>query len=189
VTTQDKILEVPIQHLLEEADRRARAEGELQYTMRGLRAQQAGKLGELIGEEHLRRCNVPYEPHFTTEFDVIFYNMGEREKLEFKTKERTVVPREDYDCTAPAYNKEHQVVDRYMFISLVSTDRKSDDIRRFTRGFILGSIHKEAFEQKSQLWTTSDFDWSNGWKPTVDCWNVLVSELQPPFQPSLAFQQ
>ena len=183
MTTQDEILEVPILHLLEEADRRAREEGELQYTMRGLRAQQAGKLGELIGEEHLIRCGVTYEPHFTTEFDVLFYNMGEPEKLEFKTKERTVVPREDYDCTAPAYNTEFQVVDRYMFISLVSSDRKSEDINRFTRGFILGSIHKEAFESSSKLWTTADTDWSNGWKPTVDCWNVLVRDLQPPIQP------
>lgn len=182
MTTQDEILEVPIQHLLEEADRRAREEGELQYTMRGLRAQQAGKLGELIGEEHLQRCNVSYEPHFTTEYDVVFLNGQESEKLEFKTKERTVAPREEYDCTAPAYNKDFQVVDRYMFISLVSTDRKSEDINRFTRGFILGSIHKEAFEQSSKLWTTADTDWSNGWKPTVDCWNVLVRDLQPPFQ-------
>ena len=182
MTTQDEILEVPILHLLEEADRRAREEGELQYTMRGLRAQQAGKLGELIGLEHLGRCGVPYEPHFTTEYDVVFLNGQESEKLEFKTKERTVVPREDYDCTAPAYNKEHQVVDRYMFISLVSTDRKSDDIHRFTRGFILGSIHAEAFNEKSTLWKTDDFDWSNGWKPTVDCYNVLVRDLQPPFQ-------
>ena len=185
MTTQDEILEVPIQHLLQEADKRAREEGELQYTMRGLRAQQAGKLGELIGEEHLRRCNVPYEPHFTTEFDVIFYNMGEREKLEFKTKERTVVPREDYDCTAPAYNKEFQVVDRYMFISLVSKDRNSDDISRFTRGFILGSMHSEAFNEKAVLWKTTDMDQSNGFVPTVDCWNVPISALQPPFHPAL----
>ena len=182
MTTQDEILEVPILHLLEEADRLARAEGELQYTMRGLRAQQAGKLGELIGLEHLRRCNVSYEPHFTTEFDVIFYNMGEREKLEFKTKERTVVPREDYDCTAPAYNKEHQVVDRYMFISLVSLDRRSDDIHRFSRGFILGSIDIETFNQNATLWTTKDMDQTNGFVPTVDCYNVPVSILQPPFQ-------
>lgn len=170
------MLEVPILHLLDEAQDRA-SQVEYDLTIRGPQATQVGCLGELIGMEHLRRCGVPYKEVFTQEYDVIFNGVY---TLEFKTKERTVVPQPHYDCSTPYYNHGFQRPDYYMFISLLSTNPKSEDIRRFTRGFILGSIDRETFDRKATLWTKNQIDSSNGWKPTRDVYNVLVSDLQPP---------
>lgn len=146
-------------------------------SIRGHQANQVGALGELIGMEHLRKCGVQYEEKFVQEYDVIFNKIY---TLEFKTKERTVVPQAHYDCSAPYYNHEIQRPDYYMFMSLVSSDARSMDMKRFTRAFILGSIDRKSFDEKSTLWTKDHTDASNGWKPTKDVYNVLVSDLQPP---------
>ena len=171
------MLEVPVLHLLDEAQERAARTPIYDLTIRGESANQVGALGELLGMEHLRRCGVPFEEVFIREYDVIFDGMY---SLEFKTKERTVVPQPYYDCSAPYYNHDLQRPDYYMFISLVSTDSRSTDIRRFTRAFILGSIDRDTFDQKATLWTKDQIDTSNGWKPTRDVYNVLISDLQPP---------
>jgi len=186
MTTQLQILEVPIAHLLKKADTLAR-ENDSSYnkhTMKGLRARQIGSLGELIGMEHLTNCKVDFEPHFTTEYDVLFKVAGINKKLEFKTKERSVEPKDYYDCSVFEYNKEFQMVDNYMFMSLVSLDRYSEDINRFTKGFILGSISREKFLEIARLEPRGIVDSSNGWSPSKNTWNVPISSLNPPLVPS-----
>ena len=186
MTTQSQMLEVPISHLLEKADKLAREDSSShnQYTMKGLRARQIGFLGELIGLEHLTNCKVEFEPHFTIEYDVLFKTMGMNKKLEFKTKERSVEPKDYYDCSVFEYNKDFQMVDNYMFMSLVSLDRSSEDINRFTKGFILGSISREKFLEIARLEPRGIVDSSNGWSPTKNTWNVPISSLNPPLVPS-----
>lgn len=171
------MIEVPVSHLLEEAEFRASQLPIYEMSIRGHAANQVGCLGELVGMEHLRRCNVEYEEVFSTEYDVLF---GENYTLEFKTKERTVTPQPHYDCSAPYYNHEIQRPDYYLFISLLSTNSRSSEISRFTRAFILGSIDIATFDRKALLWTKNQTDTSNGWSPTKDVYNVLVSDLQPP---------
>lgn len=171
------MIEVPVAHLLDEAEFRASQLPVYEMSIRGDAANQVGCLGELVGMEHLRRCGVEFEEVFVREYDVLFNN---RHTLEFKTKERTVVPQPHYDCSAPFYNHELQRPDYYLFISLLSTNSRSSDISRFTKAYILGSIDRETFDRKALLWTKDQIDTSNGWKPTKDVYNVLVSDLQPP---------
>jgi hypothetical protein len=179
MTTKDEMIEVPVEHLLEEAQKKADEMGHLYFSMRGPQAAQVGALGELVGMEHLTRCKIPYEEVFSIEYDVKFPAFGKENTLEFKTKERTVAPQEHYDCTAPLYNQDVQRPDYYMFISLLSTG-KSDDINRFKKAYILGTIDKESFSHKSQLWTRDQMDSTNGWVPTYDCLNITISDLHPP---------
>lgn len=134
--------------------------------------------------EHLVNCKVDFEPHFTTEYDVLFKKLGKPEKLEFKTKERSVDPKDYYDCSIFEYNKEFQLVDHYMFMSLVSLDRTSDDIQRFTKGFIVGSISREKFLEIARLEPRGIVDSSNGWSPSKNTWNVPISSLTPPLVPT-----
>ena len=184
MTELNEIIEVPVSHLLERADFMARSVEITSHTTKreqdGIMARQTGALGELVGQEHLSRCGVVFEPHFSTEFDV-WVNVGdEKKKLEFKTKERTVRPRLDFECSVFDYLKDFQNVDYYLFISLLSSDSHSPDINRFSSAYILGSITKKEFDSKAVLWNPSDMDYSNGWRPKKPTWNVFVSELKAP---------
>lgn len=179
MTKQWEILEVPVEHLLDAAQARAEELGELRRSMRGMQASQVGALGELIGMEYFQKIGVPYEEVYSTAYDI--RRLDNYHTLEFKTKERTVAPVSTYDCTTPQYNKDHQRPDEYLFISLLSTG-KSDDIRRFTKGYILGGVTKEVFNELAVFWRRGQIDPSNGWQVTIDCWNIPVFELDPPIR-------
>ena len=173
------MIEVDARPFLEAAQQRAEQVGQLSRSMRGLQANQVGALGELLGMDYLRGLGFELEEVFSTGYDVRVKVEGEWKTLEFKTKERTVVPIPSYDCTVPAYNHEHQRPDYFLFISLLSSG-KSDQINRFSKGFILGSIGLERFEQIAKAWNPSQTDTSNGWVPTINCYNVQIGELDPP---------
>ncbi len=79
----------------------------------------------------------------------------------------------------PKYVKDYQAVDYYIFVSLLSTG-KSENINRFTKAYILGTISRKKFDAEAQLWTTNSTDNTNNWKPTIDVWNVPISALKPP---------
>jgi hypothetical protein len=174
------MIEVPISHLLEEAHYRSLQMPENEETVRTSGGRQAGALGELIAMEHLKRCGVFYEEVFNKEHDVKFENLGKTYTLEFKTKERTVVPQPHYDCSVFEYSHKHQNPDYYMFMSLVSTDSRSKSIDRFVRGFIVGSADRKTFEEKSVLLLPGYVDPSNGFIVKKSTHNIKISNLQPP---------
>ncbi len=179
------MLEIELEGYLEAAQTRAQDLGELDRSMRGLQASQVGALGELIGMDYLRGLGFELEEIYSTRYDVQAKVGGEWKTLEFKTKERTVAPLPHYDCTVPAYNHDHQRPDYFVFISLLSSG-KSDDIQRFSKGFILGSISLERFDQLATSWNPSQVDNSNGWIPTINCYNVQIGELDPPKERKLS---
>lgn len=178
MTLQHEIIEVDVGHLLEAAQKRAESLGALSGSMRGIQASQVGCLGELVGMEYLEGVNVSFAEIFSTTHDLSMKVHGQDKTMELKAKERTARPRETFDCTTPDYNKDHQRPDYYLFISLLSTGGK--DIHRFTKGYILGSIGRRKFDRIAKFWQPSDTDKSNGWKPTIACWNVTVTDLTPP---------
>lgn len=179
------MIEINLEPYLEAAQSRAEDLGQLDRSMRGLQASQVGALGELIGMDYLRGLGFELNEVYSTKYDVQVKVSGEWKTLEFKTKERTVAPLPHYDCTVPAYNHDHQRPDYFMFISLVSSG-KSEDIRRFSSGFILGSISLERFEQAAKSWNPGQVDNSNGWIPTINCYNVSIAELDPPKERKLS---
>lgn len=179
MTLKQEIIEIGVQEFLYPAKMRAEQMGALKLSMRGIEANQVGALGELLGMQHLRNVGVEYREVFSTTHDVEFIHNGQVKTLEFKTKERTVTPEEHYDCTVPKYNHSHQRPDYYLFISLLSTG-KSGDIRRFTNGFILGSITRKVFDQVAKPWTPKQVDATNNWSPTIECYNVPIIQLSPP---------
>jgi hypothetical protein len=175
------MIEVSVERYLEAAQARSELLGELNRSMRGTQANQVGALGELIGMDYLLSCGVEIEEVFSTSYDVRVKIDGVWKTLEFKTKERTVVPQPFYDCTVPAYNHDHQRPDFFLFISLVSSG-KSDQISRFSRAFILGSITLERFDELATPWSPNQTDQSNGWTPTIECYNVPIGHLAPPLE-------
>lgn len=179
------MIEINLEPYLKAAQTRAEELGLLDRSMRGLQASQVGALGELIGMNYLRGLGFELEEVYSTKYDVRTKVAGEWKTLEFKTKERSVAPLPHYDCTVPAYNHDHQRPDYFIFISLLSSE-KSEDIKRFTKGFILGSISLERFEAIAKAWNPSQTDSSNGWIPTINCYNVSIAELDPPKERKLS---
>ena len=175
------MIEIDVAPYLSAAQTRSEMLGELNRSMRGTQANQVGALGELIGMDYLRSCGVEIEEVFSTSYDVRVKIDGDWKTLEFKTKERTVVPQPFYDCTVPAYNHDHQRPDYFLFLSLLSSG-KSDQISRFTSGFILGSITLDKFTELAKPWSPDQTDDSNGWTPTIKCYNVPISYLAPPLE-------
>ncbi len=173
------MIKVDLTPYLEAAQTRSEQVGGLDRSVRGLSANQVGALGELIGVDYLRSCGLTVEEVYSTSFDVKVKIDGEWQTLEFKTKERTVVPQPHYDCTVPAYNHSYQRPDFFLFISLLSSG-KSDQIGRFRTGYILGSISLEKFDKLATAWNPNQVDESNGWTPTIECYNVPISHLEPP---------
>lgn len=179
MTNTSDITVIDTAPFLAAADVRAKLIGTLEKSIRGLQASQVGALGELVGMYYLEQLGIEFRDISATTHDAIVIMNNTEKKIEFKTKERTVVPNESFDCTVPMYNKQHQMPDYYIFISLLSTG-KSDNIKRFQNAYILGSISRHELNRIGKLWQPSDVDQTNNWKPTIDCLNVKIKDLNKP---------
>ena len=170
-----------VSHLLAEADKRAREMGQLNaFSVRGLAGAQVGKLGELVAYEYLRAGSIDFDEVDLVSHDAVFRVSDGERTLEVKTKERTVAPREDYECSIFEYNTDVQKPDFYLFISLYSKWKGSDDINRFTKAYVLGTVSSHEFYEKSRVLGTDFVDVSNNWSPLKGTRNIFISELKPP---------
>jgi len=88
-------------------------------------------------------------------------------RVDVKCKERTVLCKEFYEVSVEARQIEYNA-DWYMFYSYNSKERVME---------FLGGIEKSDYIQKAVLYKKGDIDPSNGWKVSVDCYNLKISEL------------
>lgn len=166
--------EVPLEGLHAAAQARADATPELRRSMRGAQGNEVGAMGELVAMRYLDAQAVLYLDEGKVNHDL----RTAHGTMDVKTKERTVVPKPHYDCAVPDYVGDAQKPDWYLFVSLLSDGSKG--CGRFTRGWVLGTIRREQFYEQASEWRPENVDASNGWKPTIRCWNVPVSALRPP---------
>jgi hypothetical protein len=98
---------------------------------RGVQGNEVGCLGEIVIEAFFKEHDVVFKDdrNSTTHN----YTINEKYTLDVKTKDRTVPPRSNYDCSVPLYNHEHQRPDYYYFVSLFRDKKYKDgnDIGRF----------------------------------------------------------
>ena len=136
------------------------------------RGNMAGKLGELAFSAYV---GSPLEDK--TNYDMVHYG----EKLEIKTKRRTVPPLQDYDVSI-ATTSTHQKADRYVFIS-IEFDRK--DKRNNFYGvksiWLCGDKGVEEYRKDAFLYTRGSVDPSNGFKVKVDMLNMRIRDLDQSF--------
>jgi hypothetical protein len=142
---------------------------------RGPKGYQAGRIGELVVMDYLQQHGIAYRKVYSTRHDIVVHG----KRWEIKTKERSVEPRLEFDCTIPDYNADHQDPEVYVFVSLLSKDRRSDDLLRFESAWILGAISSEYFHEICTTHAPSDPPDVNGWVPTVACHNVPANALHP----------
>lgn len=137
-----------------------------------------GCLGEVAFETFLKHHGVPFENHTaSTRHDYIINN---RTRVDVKTKDRTVMPKGNYDNSVPLYNHEHQRPDFYYFISLYRDPAADvENPYRFKTACLLGGISLERLEKVGQRWDAGQTDERNGTTFWTACLNVEMGELLP----------
>jgi len=170
------MIEVDMTGLHRLAQDRADATPELRRSMRGAEGNEVGAMGELVAMRYLDMAGVLYLDEGKVNHDL----RTAHGTMDVKTKERSVSPQPNYDCTVPDYVGDAQKPDWYLFVSLLSDGSRG--CVRFKKGWVLGTIRRELFYEAATEWRPENVDVSNGWKPTIRCWNVPVSSLRPPKQ-------
>lgn len=125
-----------------------------------------GSLVAYIGEEVVKAV-LRGEIEDTYDYDVKYGSTT----VDVKTKERTVAPRYNYNCTVADFNT-RQKCDEYAFVSVLSD---------LTYAWYLGKIKKESFYEKAIFYKEGEFDPDS--PPTkdfyfrADCYNIPISSL------------
>lgn len=142
---------------------------------RGIAANQVGFLGEALVVDFLNKHDIQFSSVNLTTHDL---ELSSGLRIEIKTKDRTVRPKNDFDCTLPLYNHNHQQPDIYIFVSLIRNGGSdSSSLSRFTEGWILGVASPELMRTKGKVWRSGQIDFSNGTKFWTDCLNISIGEL------------
>jgi hypothetical protein len=94
------------------------------------------------------------------------FEMGSQ-RIDVKTKERTVFVKDDYEVSVAAYQKDFNV-DYYVFYSY----NNQASVMEY-----LGWMKKDEYYEKAKLMKKGDIDKRNNWRISIDCYNVPISEL------------
>ena len=93
--------------------------------------------------------------------------MANGKKIDVKTKQTSVAPLLDYDCSVSNFNTK-QECDAYAFVRV-----KND----FTVGWYLGSMDKKEYFEKAVFMKKGDVDTSNNYTVRADCYNLKIKQL------------
>jgi hypothetical protein len=157
------MIEVDItKEMISKASELSKRLGSLKHSIRNGQ----GNIAGFLGEECVLRAFPKAQRDNDYNHDLILDN----KRLEVKTKDRTVVPRQYYECSVPAYNT-FQDTDYYVFVSLL---RKGDD---YVKGYIVGYMRKSEYYRKARHLKRGELDTSNNFIVKADCWNLQISEL------------
>ena len=142
-------------------------------------ANQVGVLGEIVTELWLNHLKISFEDVKSIKHDYLIKPVNKT--LEIKTKDRTVIPIDDFECSVPLYNHSYQIPDYYLFISLLR-DRYyvGENIRRFKKAYILGVSNQKLLHELGIVWKEGQTDPSNGTKFWTDCISLKIHQLISP---------
>ena len=158
--------------MIEEAQEWSNQLGAIKNSIVRGRGNMAGKLGELAFSAYV---GSPLEDR--SDYDMV--HGGER--LEIKTKRRTVPPLQDYDVSV-ATTSTHQKADKYVFIS-IEFDRKDkkNNFYGVKSVWLCGDKDVAEYRKSAFLHTMGSIDPSNGFKVKVDMLNMRVRDLDQSF--------
>lgn len=161
-----------------ETDRRVAELPVFKNSHRKVAANIVGCLGEVVVEKWLEAEGVTIIPELTeTTHD---YRLINGETFDVKTKDRTVKPRPDYDCSIPLYNHAHQRPNYYIFVSLQRDyHNKNTSANRYHTAYIVGGINQDQLDAYGKVWKKGQIDPANGTKFWTDCKNVHINQLVP----------
>ena len=145
---------------LELAKEKAAEMGRILNSIRRGEGNIVGLLGEIIFARHFGASL-----HSKYDYDTVLNSM----KIDVKTKETTVVPRDEYLASVAAHNIK-QKCDVYYFVR-IRKDLKA--------GWLLGAKFKEDFFKEATFNKRGEVDPSSnfGWKFRTDCYNLEIGKL------------
>lgn len=173
---------------LAEAYERSKKMKVLFNSRRGTNGNYVGLLGEMVIENWFNKSGINFMTDYETTHDLRISQ--DNRTIDVKTKERSVPPQENYGCSTPLYNKEKQIPDYYLYVSLErhkGSDKK--DPFRFHTAYILGAANQYIMHKKGLIWRKDQVDPANGTKFWTDCLNVLVRDLVSPTDTLTSFRE
>ena len=143
---------------------------------RGEAANEVGCLGEAVVYSTLADTyRLEVEPVFDTTHDL---ELADGSTVEVKTKDRTVAPRPDYDCSVPDYVADHQHADFYVFVSLQRDKGADEGLERFHTAHLVGVGSPHMLARKGRLMEAGTTD-TNGTTFWTSCRNIAIGDLVP----------
>ena len=125
-----------------------------------------GSLVAYVGEE-VAKVVLQAEIKDTYDYDLKYGS----KTVDVKTKERTVAPRDHYNCTVADFNTK-QKCDEYAFISVLND---------YSYAWYLGKISKQDFYERAKFYKEGDLDpespRSKNFYFRADCYNIPIREL------------
>ena len=126
-----------------------------------------GAVVAYIGKEVVKKV-LEGEIKETYDYDVVY---GDNVKVDVKTKERTVPPREHYNCPVADFNTK-QECDEYAFVSVLNDH---------STAWYLGKISKKDFYKEANFYKKGELDPdsppSKDFFFKADCYNIPISKL------------
>lgn len=116
-----------------------------------------GFLAEIMLADYLRASREPCK-----DYDLVW----DGKRIDVKTKETTVPPREYYDNSVAATST-HQECDGYIFCRYI----------RQGSLYVLGYKSKEDYFKEARFLKKGDSDGDNGYIVRADCYNLTIAEL------------
>ena len=171
--TSDRITKIPFnEEMIREAQKWAKDLGSLRNSITKGNRNTAARVAELALAKYWGTTPTDNYNHD------LFYK---DQRIELKTKRRTVKPKEDYDVSV-AESSGHQKPDRYCFVSIEfdrtegkGSDKKYYDIKNI---WYCGDISREDFESKSEYWEKGRVDENNGFTTHENMYNLPISQLE-----------
>ena len=155
-----RIIEVDITPaMVAEAERLAAELPVLNHSIR----EGGGTVYGFLGEQVFRQVCGGRQAN-TYDYDIV---MKSGVTVDVKTKMVHTVPRLDYECSIAAGHT-GQDCNFYAFVRV---------LKNMTRGWHCGVIAKAAFFEQARLVRAGEQDGDNGWIPSVDCYNLPISDL------------
>ena len=146
--------------MLQAAQWKADEMGELNNSIRQGEGNVYGFLGEMIFAK-ITGAN----PDNTYDWDVV---MPDGHTVDVKSKCVTTEPLPHYECSVASIGT-HQRCDYYAFVRV---------LKDCTIAWYLGAMGKKEFLLRATFMEAGVWeDPSNGWSPTIDCYNIPISDL------------
>jgi hypothetical protein len=144
----------------------------LKNSIRGKEANLVGSIGEVLFERFIQDEGLTLEKE-TREKEKYNHDFVIEEEftVDVKTKDRSVVPKSNYDCTVAQKTLDHQEPDFFYFISLL----KKGGV--FTDGYLLGAIDTQSLLIRGEKWKAGEVDARNGKTIRVDCVSIEIKNL------------
>ena len=144
----------------------------LKNSIRGKDANLIGSIGEVLFERFIQDegLTLEKETREKEKYNHDFVIEGEF-TVDVKTKDRSVVPKSNYDCTVAQKTLDHQDPDYFYFISLL----KKGGV--FTDGYLLGAIDTPNLYMRGETWKAGEVDARNGKTIRVDCVSIEIKNL------------